>query len=516
VTDDRETQMRWVFLAPVCLILLIGMYLQLNTYPNHDVAWILWGTQRMLHGARFGIDIVEPNPPLAWYLAMPSTMLAELVRVPLDQPFRLFVAIAAALSSLAFARIGAEPDEWVRQSSLAAAAAAILVLLPGREFAQREHLLLVAMLPYLALTSRRLASREFVRGRWAFFLGTAAGIGFALKPYFLAVPIIVEAIVQLTAPRRPRLLRAENLGIAAVGIAYAAVLLLFERPYFEFAVPLAREIYWSFDSPMSTVWPALVPQAVAVAALSAVAFVRRDWLGIVVVAAWSGLAISYLAQQKGYAYHIFPAVAVTLLLAAVECTAARMTGLLRASIGILVVLLVVKFIPPTVDWWKQNRPGGPHTVEIEEILASIDRNATGGDWLVVAVHPYPAFPAAIYASAQYSSRTNSQWFLPATVQLRARNAPAAARASIERHARDFMLHDLQTRPGLVLIDSDASRHTVSNADFDFVQFYREDPRFRCAWADYREIARIGQFRQFVLREQGKRKITNLACSHGGS
>ena len=74
----------------------------------------------------------------------------------------------------------------------------------------------------------------------------------------------------------------------------------------------------------------------------------------------------------------------------------------------------------------------------------------------------------------------------------------------DREARDFILHDLARRPGLVMIDTDSRRHTTGPSDFDFLAFYLEDPRFRRLWAGYREVKSLGQYRLFVLTGQAPR------------
>ncbi|HEX6604787.1 MAG TPA: hypothetical protein VF027_07905, partial [Sphingomicrobium sp.] len=160
--------------------------------------------------------------------------------------------------------------------------------------------------------------------------------------------------------------------------------------------------------------------------------------------------------------------------------------------------LVLLWFVKVGEWWVSAGPGGPRYAQIDRIDQSIAQHALNGRFLVVAVHPYPAFPAAIYTSARYVSRTNSQWFLPAVVQLRAAGRPSA---SVEQHARDFIMHDLGAKPTLVLIDTDSRGHTRGPADFDFLAFYKEDPKFRAEWAAYREIEPIDHFRQFV-RESG--------------
>jgi len=59
------------------------------------------------------------------------------------------------------------------------------------------------------------------------------------------------------------------------------------------------------------------------------------------------------------------------------------------------------------------------------------------------------------------------------------------------------MHDLGSKPNLVLIDTDSKGHTNGPGNFDFLAFYKEDPQFRAEWNSYREIEQIGPYRQFV-------------------
>ena len=127
----------------ICLA-AIALALQLTTFPNHDVAWILWGTREMLDGAEFGRDIIEPNPPLAWYLAVPSTWLAGQFGIPVAAAFRTAVTVAALASLTAFQRLLPPMSNGVWHYLPLGVASLFLLILPGREFGQREHLMIIA------------------------------------------------------------------------------------------------------------------------------------------------------------------------------------------------------------------------------------------------------------------------------------------------------------------------------------------------------------------------------------
>ncbi|MCJ7421412.1 hypothetical protein [Sphingomicrobium astaxanthinifaciens] len=485
---------RWPLLALLAALTAATIWIQLSTYPNHDVAWVLWGTREMLQGAEFGIDIIEPNPPLAWYLSMPTTALAMQLSWPLDWTFRIAVALASAISALCFGRL-AGSGSASRQLVLTVVAATALLVLPGREFAQREHLAVLATPPYLGLVARRLDHQALPSLGLVLVIGVAAGLGFALKPYFLAVPLFVELVIQWKRRGRISLFRAENLAIGAVMVGYAAMVLLFNQEYLQRAVPLANEIYWSFNRPWQVIRFPLLPWLLMIVPVGVYAIYRQDNLGILLFAACLAFILAYVVQQKGYTYHRLPVTVIALVMLANLSTAGRKTLRLAASIAILSLFLVA--LRPVMAWWEVNKPGGTRTVEIDRILGSIDTHADNGRFLMVAVHPYPSFPASIYADGEYVSRTNSHWFLPATMQIRQGLARSPHAASIESNAREFILHDLSRQPDLVLIDSYAARHTDLLRNEDFVQFYEEDAAFRELWEDYREIEPIGKYRQFV-------------------
>lgn len=486
----------------VLIIALVGLSLQLQAFPNHDVSWILWGTREMLHGAEWGRDIIEPNPPLAWYLAMPSTWIADGLGLSIAAAFLAAVSIAAIISVVSFdaiTRRGQARGSW--QGYLPGVIAAIfLLILPDRDFGQREHLTLIAVLPYLGLVAARLDGRTV--STWAAFaIGVAAGLGLALKPYFLAVPLFVEIVAMLLLRRWSAPLRAETIGIAVVVLAYGASILLLGQLYLTEVVPLARAIYWSFDVPgIAVLLPIAFP--VLVAALAGAAAVKaRLRLPLILATATAGFAMSCILQHKGYSYHVFPVWAGAAVTVAAFLASSTVRVREHICWSALLSILLIQGGVETVRWWHVNGPNGSLAAENRALIAAVDRHAGDGRFLTVAVHPYPAFPTALYVRSDQVSRTNSQWFLPAVVQLR--SAPAGPHSDAlqfaERKAREFILRDLGKAPNVVIIGTNSRRHTTSIADFDFLKFYLEDPSFQVAWSAYREIAPVNAFRLFVRK-----------------
>lgn len=479
--------------AALLAVAAVALWIQLRIYPNHDVAWVLWGARAMMHGAKFGRDIIEPNPPLAWYLSMPTDAIAEWLNVPLDRPFRIALALLGVLSAASLVRLRPAGLSVWRASIVAVVAALGMIVLVGREYGQRDPITIILALPYLALAGRQCDGDPVPTRTARVMIGVVAGLGFALKPYFLAVPLLVELSLMAFGRKPRRLFRAENLSAAGVIIAYAVWLVAFEQPYLRDVIPLVIPIYGAFSYPFVDVAVPMALQILCAAGFVVLSIEKTDGFGLVLSASLCGFAISYLIQE-GYAYHLVPARTVALLLATRFMVDARCSRIVRLTGLGFATLLVFLWGLPFREWWAVARPGGALYAQIEDIDTSIARHARGGSFLVVAVRTYPSFPAGIYAPARYVSRTNGQWFLPAVVQARHKGDPSP---SAETHARDFIMYDLRSRPTLVLIDTDSRGHTRGPADFDFLKFYEEDPKFRAVWRNYREVEPVASFRQFV-------------------
>ena len=79
----------------------------------------------------------------------------------------------------------------------------------------------------------------------ALAIGIGAGLGFALKHYFLIVPGALELWLLACTGRHWRPFRPETLAIGGVGGAYATALLV-EGNYLTRMVPLVRLAYGQF------------------------------------------------------------------------------------------------------------------------------------------------------------------------------------------------------------------------------------------------------------------------------
>jgi len=385
---------------------------------NHDVAAVLNFAERWVAGERLYSDLIDVNPPLIFVLNLLPAGLAAVAPIGAVPALLLAVLGLAALSvtlALRLARGMAGPVE----AAALAAGLPVLVLTAGYDFAQREHLMAVAALPYLMLAARRAAGLPTGRGL-ALAVALLAALGFALKPHFLAVPALVEAVV--LARRGPgRALRDPvPWAMACAWVAYLVAIPLVFPDYLGLVLPLV----WGFyvDLGGFAWWQVLLTERLGtalmlLAPLAPLACRRAAGpLAPVLLAAALGATLSAVVQHKGWSYHAVPVRMAAGLLAVVLAArwldaalpaprAARAAP--GAAVAAAFALMLHGFAGAEAPWrevtWSWSRAG--------ELSALLRREAYGERLLVLSPDIFPVYPALNYARAQSTLRTMNLWLL---------------------------------------------------------------------------------------------------------
>lgn len=468
---------------------------------NHDVAWILTGSGWILDGASLGADIIDPNPPLPWWLAAVPLGLGRLAGVGPAPAFIAFTIIACIAGLLlmraALARSG---SPLAGSNGFQLFAAAAILLAPGYDFGQREHYLLIASLPWLAAADAAARGRR-LPGWIAAGIGLFSAIGFCLKPYFLIVPIAAELWVAWRTRRIA--IRPEALALAGFGLFYLAAVFLWAPDYLSHALPDARGSYWAFDEPFATVAARI---GVAFLPLLAAAFLllrgasaeARSAAAIFFVGALAAAAIA-LIQFKGWPYHLLPGTA----LAAIGCAALARSG--RRALPVAAAALLLVLFGAFAGSFGYARSIAAAEPPVSARLAERFRREAGPGGTVFAFIPSPrdVHPAIVASGVRWPSPYCCLYLLPAWV--RADEAPErapAARAAALRQL-DIVLTRLEARPpALIAVADGAFKLGFGGRRFDYLDFLSRYPRFRRLMGLYAEQERIGDYRIFVRRPGG--------------
>lgn len=465
-----------------------------------DIALLLEAAERWLAGERLYVQVIDVNPPLIiWLSALPVRFEKWFGLLDAAGWYAALVGAAAILAALAVRSL--TPRAAGRWAGLAAFWA--LVILPGYDFGQREHLMALCALPYVLASARR-ARGETPRGRIAAAL--LAAVGFALKPHFLAVPALVEAAV-LLGRGRAILRDPVPWTMAAVWVVYLVSLPLVFPLYLGSVLPLVYEYYvdlgrlnafWVLftDRLGTAVWTVVMP--VAWFAL------RRPGPPRMLMLAGFGALASAMAQHKGWSYHVVPVelfsgATVGLLVARVLDGVAfpRRIAAATALSGLLAAHAVAVGEAPWREIIFPSSVAG-------RLTAALREHAYGARVLVMTPDIYPIYPAINYAEARSTLRTMNLWLLQSTNATCLPDGRRYREVWEMSRAEFFMFRtvaeDAAKAPPSVILVSRVPGIPWCGAEFDFIEYFSRHPLFSELWKKYREVARVDHYRIYV-REQ---------------
>jgi hypothetical protein len=464
---------------------------------NHDAAWFVHAAQRWLDGERLYADLLDPNLPMATYLA---AVPAALARATGSDPLVLFHAgvLLAALASTVLACACVRRADLLAPRDcawLAPVLAYLLVIAPGPDFGQREHLLAILALPWTAAVAARAHGTPLPRALAA-VAGCAAGLGAGIKPWFplAALPVLAW----LLARRGARALcGAETAAAAATLALYALHVLLWPAAMwmgFAQAVQLARATYSAYDIELADLWwqPPLLECAllgVALCALPRAPGART--LACAWGAAWLGLLAVALLQRKGFTYHFLAALVCgrLLLLAAALPWLARSRAARAVLAAGLLALTAVAVLERAPRGGVRLATADAATVSY---LAALRELGTAGPVLVLDTSVAPHFPALLCARLAPVARLPCLWPLPAI----ARDSGEATRAA-EAALRDALLADWRRRPPALVVVKRAPAFRLQG-DFDLRAWLLQDERFAALLQGFRLVRESDDFVFYAL------------------
>ncbi len=475
-----------VLAVALVLVLATAMFSPLKD----DVAWLLYVARKWLGGQRLYEDIVEVNPPLiVWIYAVPAMLSGWLGVSPKTVSAPFFAAFLLGCAWWTACLLHRRAALFDRRLPVFGVIGTVLLLLPGVEFGQREHLLVAASLPYLALFARE-ASGEAEPKATALLAGVLAGLGCALKPGYLVAFLLLELVGRA---RGARLFRVTTLSAGLTLGLYGLGVLIFCPAFLENAVPLALALYGGTDTPcwqivlQSRVLLGGVAVVVLVAALSRRTlpadqpFLRALLIGL---AAFSLAAtVSYVMQGKNWFYHQLPASTAALLglllWGAALLRERPRLNLVRGALTALTLATLADFAWADHDrlqTWVEAavEPNLSTEVKLERLVKREHAKTyiAFSEWIALG------FPVVNDTGVTWASRFDSMWALKGELWRAKQDGAAPAAWPIRRWiTRDFIANC----PDLAVVDLREGINYVAVLS-------ASDPAFADAWSRYHQIA----------------------------
>ncbi|HEX3350538.1 MAG TPA: hypothetical protein VHS58_20810 [Acetobacteraceae bacterium] len=458
---------------------------------NHDVAAILDFSQRWLAGERLYVDLIDVNPPLIFVLNLIPAAIARMTPLGAVVALELCLLGWGLLAWWLSVAVRDRAAEGRAERAFLDVLPALFLFAGGYDYGQREHLMAVAALPYLLAAARR---SEGARPRHGLAAAVFAAVGFALKPYFLGVPALVELLVLLRRGWRRR--DGVPWTMAAVWVAYAASLPLLFPAYLGAVVPMVMSNYLDI-SDHTALGVLLVSRMAAILALLVpmlcVAFMQANAFPRTLAAAAAGALASAVAQHKGWSYQIVPIEHFTLAMALVLAaqwldasgairsakTAVRAAAVFGGMFGLYV-------ISNSEAPWKELDYG--HDL-VSGLSAILQRVAPGAPVLVMSPGIYPIYPAVNYAGSRMTLRTMNMWMLEGAYQTclpdgRRYRAPGEMGEAEAMVFRDVSAAFAAHPPAAVVVDKQPGIPWCGS-EFDFLAYFERNPVFAAAFSHYR-------------------------------
>lgn len=311
---------RWV--PRLSVLVYLPILLILLAFPlrgNQDVTFLLESGYRILNGQLPYVDFFEVNLPPIFYLSTIPVWVSQwsgvgVILVTHLLVFALTLASAAVTDSLLV-----RAQQHGAMMVINRVYVPILYgLLTGIAFlfgyGQREHLLMLAFMPWLFLRCLRLQNHPYPHSH-ALLLGAVSAVAFTLKPHYGLMVISVELILLARARHWWLYLQPEIAGTLAVLVVYALYLLAFPQVievYLNHVMPITVAGYdvlgdltvfdLTLGDPGMRIW-------IGLALAGVVAGTRRGANAALVQAcalAFMGAVIGFAVQGKGWPYHQIP------------------------------------------------------------------------------------------------------------------------------------------------------------------------------------------------------------------
>lgn len=473
-TPSRQAP-AWPLAVALLLVVLAGALLW-NAELVNDVAWQTWVARQLAHGITLYTDIIEVNPPLWFWAAIPVVDLAQLLGV---SSYHVLIPSVLALNVVALLLVRRLCRD-LQSGMLIVLGFPVITLLAFLDvFGQREHLTLIAIVPYLVLVARRaegLAASRTI----AIVCGILAAFGIALKPYFLLVPVVLEILPLVRTRRLP--FRTENIALGGALGAYALSVLLFARAYFTASLPMLM-IYQGDRRPIAYLLAQPVATMTCLLLLS-LALYGRPRSSIAQAALIAGLAFlaAYFLQGKGWRYHGVPAMGCFALAIAAEAERFRRGNLsLAARAGIaLAMLTIVCLAVPLVQGMRTKD-------DANALLATSDLHA--GD-VVAALTGNVYWPVPEERHFVWPSRSVTYSPLFYAVQASRAKQPNPAMATLIGDIRRSIVHDLACNPPRRIL---GDRYDNRYLKTGLVEYLSTDPDFARLMRAYRRGPDYGEF-----------------------
>ena len=494
---------------PAALLLLVVLAPPLN----HDVAANLDLAQRWIGGEAPYSRLLITDPPLILLLNLLPAYVGKYTGLDAILALQLCVLFYGAVVWWLTVRLRRHSDEGPIERNFLDVAPVLVLVGAGYDFGQREHLMVLGALPYLFLATRRAQGAQ---DSYRYIVAILAAVAFAIKPYFLGIPALVELYLLFTLGWRSYVRDPVPWAMVVVWTIYLASLPVFFPDYLDVMLPLIFNFYVGGQTVWQTI---LVPRMgialVLLVPLLWVGFRGNNVLAKVLSLAAVGAAVSALVQRKGWSYHIAPIELFGCVLAGTiaACWLDMRASNLRKhspSMAFGLSMLFVLFVISSGEAPWRELGYEKYAREPTELKALLIQSASNTRVLVLSPGIWPVYPALNYAHSHQTLRAVNLWVLQGAYRECLPDGRVyrdiGEMSWAERAVFDTVAEDFAADPPKVVVIDRIPGIPWCGRQFNILEYFKRHPLFAATWSRYAFFAATGRL-DLYRRVDGSPDVT---------
>lgn len=456
------------------LIAAAGAYwlYYLFTYQiNADNAVLGEFAMRIIGGGRYGFDFIDTNPPYNIYLYVPVALLAS-IGIPLYHGMTLYGLAALTLSSALTWNILKHFTFITAPERITFLTAYIIANLAMSSifFAERDLLIFNALLPFVL--SQFALNNNIKIGKAVQIIALIFGAALIMiKPHYGLMPALMIGARLTSKPKLSSLLKPDFFALAAAVLIYTGINALFFASYWREIFPYLSETYL-FHKAAALLIPFFRITTLAVIGILSAAFFYADtrkksfilMLGTFI----ASLMAAYLAQYKGFFYHLLPAMMLAFATASMMIWPKKPAAAL--TLGTLLLL-----------WFFPARPNFPThqnyaDLPLAQALNDCEKPCT---FLLDNELLFGAWETALYTGSTNATRFSSFWFEP---QL----ACSKNLDHFDQYSQKIAEDVARYKPQVIILHRDLENCAGQDHPPEpFETLFSKNAAFKTEWARYR-------------------------------
>jgi len=469
--------------------------------PATDIAWRYFIAGGILDGKTLYRDVIDLNPPLWFWAAIPSVWIGKVLGVGAHVAAMTLAHLSGLIALWMFAKgIDGILSKSERGIALAGFLVAILWVAVA-DVGQREQSTLIASLLWLVLALRRDAQLPVSIGL-AVSIACFSAYGFALKHYFVLIPLAIEVVLAVRLGKKWRPFRPETLVLGALAIGYALLVFFFAHDFLTQIIPIAALSYDSFNA-----WSGLPPEQALLMIIGPAQFLLVPLVLAVrlkesrpIILGLLGLSLLFLViiigQNKGFFYHYIALKGVCVLTLVLWISRDAPTPVLDTwlvRLGLLGFMFSMVLSPLVVVISSGATP-------VSETLSRVIKSEPPTSRIMIlSTVPQNSFYVLAQQGRSFGPRHYSMWMVPGLLT-RAQEAKTAVAANKQlTRVRQEYFEDLKCFAPEVLISQREQFKGKHPIQTDSMAFLRADPAVD-SWISghYRFESRLDDFQVWRL------------------